>query len=81
MIRDEIRELLLREPFEPFRILTTVGEWYEIRNSALAALMKSAIFIAFPKSNRGVTIPFLHVATLEIMNGRTRPPSRRGKRG
>ena len=38
MIRNEIEELLLQHPFEPFLIRVTSGERYEIRNSALAAL-------------------------------------------
>lgn len=73
MIRDEIEELLLQHPFEPFLIRATSGERYEVRNSALAALLKSAIFIAFPNSDRRVIVPFLHVAAVEIRNGRQRP--------
>jgi len=75
MIRDEIKELLLQHPFEPFLIRATSGEQYEVRNSALAALLKSAIFIAFPNSDRRVIVPFLHVAAVEIRNGRHRPHS------
>jgi len=78
MIRDEIRELLLQQPFQPFLIRVTSGERYEVRNSELAALLKSAIFIAFPNSDRRVIVPFLHVAAIEIRNGRQRPAS--GKR-
>jgi hypothetical protein len=80
MIRDEIRELLLQQPFEPFLIRVTSGERYEVRNSELAALLKSAIFIAFPNSDRRVIVPFLHVAAVEIRNGRGRPASGRSKR-
>lgn len=80
MIRAEIRELLLRQPFEPFCIHTTGGERYIVRNSELAALMRSAIFIAFPNTDRRITIPFLHVSTVEILNGRHRPASGRRKR-
>jgi hypothetical protein len=80
MIRDEIRELLLQHPFEPFRIHATSGERYEVRNSALAALLKSGIFIAFPNSDRRVIVLFLHVASVEIMNGRHRPASGKRKR-
>jgi len=78
MIRDEIRELLLKHPFEPFSILATGGEAYEVRDSTLVAVLKSAIFIAFPNSDRRVIVPFLHVSSVEILNGRHRPSS--GKR-
>jgi len=81
MIRDEIEELLLQHPFGPFLIRVTSGERYEVRNSALAALLKSAIFIAFPNSDRRVIVPFLHVAAIEIRNGRQRPhPAGKPKR-
>jgi hypothetical protein len=80
VIRDEIEELLLQHPFEPFLIQATSGERYEVRNPALAALLKSAVFIAFPNSDRRVIVPFLHVASVEVFNGRHRPPSARRKR-
>ena len=79
MIRNEIRELLSQHPFEPFLVLTTSGERYEVRYSELAALLRSAIFIAFPNSDRRVLIPFLHVASVEILNGRHRPTPRKRK--
>lgn len=80
MIRKEIEELLLQHPFEPFLIRATSGERFEVHSSALAALLKSAIFIAFPNSDRRVIVPFLHVASVEILNGRHRPASGRRKR-
>lgn len=80
MIRDEIRDLLRQQPFEPFLIRVTSGERYEIRHSELAALLKSAIFIAFPNSDRRVIVPFLHIAAVETSNGRQRPSSRKPKR-
>ena len=80
MIRDEIEELLLQHPFQSFLIHTTGGERYEVHNSALAALLKSAIFIAFPNSDRRIIVPFLHVASVETPNGRPRAPSRKRKR-
>jgi hypothetical protein len=80
MIRDEIKELLLQHPFEPFLVHVTSGEQYEVRNSASAALLKSGIFIAFPNSDRRVIVPFLHVAAVEVLNGRQRSTSRKRKR-
>ncbi len=79
MIRKEIEELLLQHPFEPFLIHASSGARYEVRSSALAALLKSGIFIAFPNSDRRVIIPFLHVASVEILNGRHRAAARKPK--
>ena len=80
MIRKEIEELLSQHPFEPFVVHTTSGERYEVRYSPLAALLRSAIFIAFPNSDRRVLIPILHVASVEILNGRHRPAPKKRKR-
>ena len=80
MIRSEIKELLSQHPFEPFLIRVTSGDKHEVRDSALAALLKSAIFIAFPNSDRRVIVPFLHVAAVEILNGRQRRRPRKPKR-
>ena len=77
MIRHELEELLQQHPFQPFLIRVTSGERYEVRNSALAALLKSAIFIAFPNSDRRIIVPFLHIAAVETPNGRQRSSSRK----
>lgn len=78
MSSDTIRELLAREPFEPFRIVTSAGESFVIRDPFTVALMKSEVFIAHPRSDRRTFIPLLHVVTVEtIGNGQV---SRR-KRG
>jgi hypothetical protein len=79
MIRDEIEELLLRHPFEPFQVRAASGQRYEVRTSALAAVLKSALFIAFPNSDRRVIIPFLHIAAIEALNGKRRSPSSKRK--
>lgn len=80
MIRDELRELLLQHPFEPFVVCASGGERYEVRNSELAALLKSAIFIAFPNSDRRVLVPYLHVASVETLNGHSKQAPKRRKR-
>ena len=54
MALDDLRGLLTREPFQPFRVRLTSGDHYEIRNPLSAALMKSRLFIALPNSDRSV---------------------------
>jgi hypothetical protein len=72
-----IRGLLHRDPFEPFRVVTSSGESYRVGNPDLVALMRSQIFIARPNSDRRAYVPFLHVTAVEtISNG----PVRRRKR-
>ncbi len=77
MIRQEIQDLLHQQPFQPFIIRLTSGDHYEIRDSALAALLKSGLFIAQPNSDRRVIVPFLHIAAVETPNGKSRPTLRR----
>lgn len=75
---DEIRELLRREPFEPFRFHLTSGNTYEIRDPNSVALGNRRVFIAFPKGDRLAFFPYLHIAAVEtIVNGH-RPPRKRG---
>ncbi len=79
MIRQEIEELLHQQPFQPFIIRLSSGDRFSVRDSALAALLKSGIFIAQPNSDRRVIVPFLHIAAIETTNGNSRRTSRRRK--
>jgi len=72
---DTIRELLDRDPFEPFRILTSAGESFLIRDPHTVALLRSEVFIAVPNTDRRSYVPYLHVAAIETIhngNGRAR---------
>jgi hypothetical protein len=74
----ELREILDREPFQPVRVRLSSGDAYEIRRPDLAVVMRSRLFLAFPNSDRGTLIPFLHIAAIEsLRNGRNRKPRRR----
>lgn len=78
MIRDNIIELLDREPFSPFRILTSGGESFVIRDPHTIALNQSHVFIAHTGSDRMTFVPYLHVAAVDTLtNGH---PARRRKR-
>jgi hypothetical protein len=78
MIRENILEMLDKEPFSPFRILTSGGEAFIIRDPHSVALMKSNVFIATPGTDRSTYIPYLHVAAVDtVTNGHS---TRRRKR-
>jgi hypothetical protein len=73
MIRNDIRELLDREPFAPFRLILSSGKNYDVLNPQTTVLMKSEMFIAFPDGERWSLVPLLHIASVEtIANGRGR---------
>jgi hypothetical protein len=78
MIRDNIRELLDRDPFVPFRLVLSSGDHYDVVDSHSAALLKSEVFVVFPDGERWAHVPLLHIASIEApVDGRGRRPRRR----
>ncbi len=78
---DTIRDLLDRDPFEPFRILTSAGESFTIRDPHSVALMNTQVFIAAPRTDRSTYVLYTHVAAVEtISNGRGSNGAARRKR-
>ena len=79
MARETIRNLLERDPFQPFRIRASSGAAYDVRSPGLVVLLRSQVFIAEPRSDRFVVVPLLHVAGVEpIGNGHAARGRRRG---
>jgi len=77
---DEIRELLRRDPFEPFRIRLTSGDAYEIRDPNSVALGRDRFFMAFPDSDRWTFFSYPHVAAVESIGNGQRSARRRPRR-
>ena len=76
-----IRELLDREPFEPFKIVTSSGESYPVSNPHLVAMMKSRLFIALPDGDRWTFVNYLHITAVDALtNGHRASPRRRKRR-
>lgn len=65
MDADRLRELLCREPFEPFRLVLRSGTTYEIRNPQLVVPMNREAFVAFDDGDRCAFVPYMHVASVE----------------
>ena len=81
MIRDNIRDLLDRDPFLPFRLGLSSGRHYDVVDPQMTVLLKSEIFIAFPDGERSSLIPLLHVTSVETLpDGRGRRTPRRKRR-
>jgi len=78
----EIQDLLVRTPFEPFRIHTSGGQTYDIRDPGSAMMLKGRLFVAFADRERWTLIPYLHIASIESLgDGRSpKPPRRKGRR-
>lgn len=78
MTADDLRDLLLRDPFEPFRVRLTSGDYYDIHSPLSAAMMRSRLFIALPKTDKSVYVPYEHIAATETLtNGRRGRTGRR----
>jgi hypothetical protein len=63
---DEIRDLLNREPFVPFRIALTSGQVYDVTDPNLVALGQTQINIYPPKSDRYSIIRLNQIASIEV---------------
>ena len=73
MANVDLRDLLTRDPFQPFRVRLTSGDHYDVRDASLAVMMRSRLFLAVPRSDRSIYIPYLHIAAIETLaNGRSK---------
>jgi len=66
-MRDEIRDMLHREPFVPFRIMLTSGQGFDIQNPDLVALGQTQITVYHPRSDRYAILRLNQVASLELL--------------
>jgi len=65
-----IKEQLSRQPFEPFRVVLSNGDAYEVRHPEMALLLRNGIYVALPDNQadlpeRAVWCSLLHVAAIE----------------
>jgi hypothetical protein len=60
-----LQEMLRREPFIPFRIVTTSGDKYQVKDPELVVIMKSQVFIAQPRSDRFALLRNTEIAAIE----------------
>jgi hypothetical protein len=71
---DQIRQFLLREPFEPFRLYVLETTSYEVERPEWVILGKAVVALYFPAAGqfpspwrRRVVIALLHVSKLELI--------------
>ena len=63
---DDIRDLLNRDPFVPFRIVLTSGQIYEITDPNLVALGQTQLNVYPPKSDRWSIIRLNQIASVDV---------------
>lgn len=76
------RDLLTKRPFQPFRLVMSSGETYEVRHPEMAFVTRTDILVGVDIADDGIPAEFkicslLHVTAIEPLNP---PRPRRGKR-
>ena len=66
MPQDKVQELLDREPFQSFRIITNSGKEYEVKNPGLVHVMRADVFFVYPKNDRFALIALRNIASIEV---------------
>jgi hypothetical protein len=80
MAPDELRDILRRQPFEPFRLVMTEGIGYEIRHPDLLWVGQRSAYVGLISQpsqtyyERSVKVDLLHIIRLEPLEGAATPP-------
>jgi hypothetical protein len=67
MNADAIREMLRREPFQPFVIHLSSGESHEVRHPECLAIGKGRIAITDPDADRVAVCSLMHVTSIQFL--------------
>ncbi len=67
------RDLLNKRPFEPFRVVMSSGQAYEVRHPEMAFLTKTDLLVGIDEQDDGVPAEFqicslLHVTAVEPLS-------------
>jgi hypothetical protein len=66
-MKEELLELLKREPFVPLRVVLTSGDGFDVLNPHLVAVGESMIHVMRPKSDRYAILRLNQIASIEVM--------------
>lgn len=65
MNAETLRELIRKQPFEPFAIRMTNGDVFPVRHPEMAMLLKTKVIVADPENDRSWICSLLHIAAIE----------------
>lgn len=81
---DDIRDRTRRQPFLPFRIVTSTGQTYDILHADMAMAAGNRLIVGIPKVSgaldRFTEIAIFHITELQDMHVPT-PPGTNGPAG
>ena len=85
MTIDTLRSRLSRRPFEPFRVVTSSGQRYDVRHPENAMLYRSGLIVAHGATNGDLPesyadLALLHITAVEKIVSRRPPGIHRPKR-
>ena len=60
-----MRELLRRQPFQPFEVRMTNGDRHEIRHPEMALLAKNTLIVYQAENDRISILSLLHASVIE----------------
>ncbi len=74
------RDLLRRQPFQPFRLVMSSGQAYDVRHPEMALLTRTDMLVGIDDPGDGVPAEFkicslLHVTAIEPLNAAGVDPS------
>jgi hypothetical protein len=67
MNAEAIRELLTRAPFEPFELITSVGEHHAVKHPEFAILLPSRLVVTDPVADRVAIISLIHLTEARLL--------------
>ena len=76
MNQEELHEAARRQPFQPFRVVLTTGDAYDIRHPDLIMVGRRSAIIGITKSpkraayDRTIKVDLLHVVAIEELPGK-----------
>ena len=78
-----LKERLSRRPFDPFRVVLSSGDTYEVRHPEMALLLRNGIYLAQPDATdelpeNAVWCSLLHVAAVEPVAAKAGPKGGNG---
>lgn len=66
-IRNRIKALLERRPFQCFRLVLSSGRHCDVYDPTMTVLMKREIFVAFADGEHSSLIPLLHITSVDTV--------------
>lgn len=70
MVVHDFRDLLTSKPFQPFRVVMSSGESYEVRHPEMAWLTRTTLFVGIDEDSEGIPgrakmCSLLHITVVE----------------